>query len=466
MKTCTLVAVALATTSRRQVLKSVGTASSLLSLGPKAAKAANKRPKPNEVVEVVNGMRHKRLGSSDILVSEMGIGTQRWGSTDFNAPDEALCHAFLDKAVSCGVNLVDTAEQYPIPSSPTRPEGSTEGIIGKWLAKEGGGRKRREKLVLASKITGGRHVTPASIIADCEGSLKRLGTDYLDVYMLHWPARYSPQSNWGQSLAFDYDAAADPYYGSAASFAAVATAMSSLVHEGKIRGWGLCNDNAYGLTGSLAAAREVGGQGGGRQGGGGGVGPCVVQNDFSLLNRRVEEDGLAEACYYEGCGFMAYNVLAGGVLTGKYLEPGPPASIDNPSSEDAARTTLRTPRGRHDTAGWGTTLKRYRSKAALDATKEYAALAKKYGLSSLTDLSLRWCRQRESVTTSLVGSSTMQQFEADVAAFRSPTNAKPLPEDLMWEIDRVHMKNRLPIFSNDEAGKDWDHEGFIGERIP
>jgi len=434
--------------SRRQLIKSVGASS--LFLGSKASGATNKKPKPNELVGVVSGMRQKRLGLSDIVVSEMGVGTQRWGSTDFNAPDEALCHAFLDKAVSCGVNLVDTAEQYPIPSNAARPEGSTEVIIGRWLAKEGGGRRRREQLVITSKITGGRHVTPAAIRADCESSLKRLGTDYLDVYMLHWPARYSPQSNWGQSLAFDYDTAADPYHADAASFAAVATAMSDLVHQGKIRGWGLCNDNAYGLTGSLAAAREIGG----------GVAPCVVQNDFSLLNRRTEEDGLAEACYYEGCGFMAYNVLAGGVLTGKYLE-GPPASVDNPSSE-AAGATLQAPRGRHDTAGWGATLHRYRSHAALDATREYSALAKRWGL-SLTDMSLRWCRQRQSVTSNLVGCSTMKQFEVDVAAFRAP---KTLPEDLLWEIDRVHMKNRLPIFSNDEVGEDWDHEGFIGERIP
>jgi len=130
----------------------------------------------------------------------MGLGTQRWGSTDFNGPNEELCHAFLDKAVlENGINLIDTAEQYPIPSDDkTNPEGLTEQIIGKvrvrvrirvrvrvrdWIAKEKG---RREKVVISTKITGGANISRKNIFEDCEGSLQRLGTDYLDVYLLHW----------------------------------------------------------------------------------------------------------------------------------------------------------------------------------------------------------------------------------------------------------------------------------------
>ena len=146
----------------------------------------------NDVVKIVNGIKHKRLGGEgEIVVSEVGLGTQRWVSEDFNAPDESLCHSFLDKATSSGINLVDTAEQYPIPSSSSKPEGLTETIIGNWVAKSKG---NREKLVIASKITGSRNVCRANIFKDCENSLKRLQTDYLDVYLLHWPARYSPQS--------------------------------------------------------------------------------------------------------------------------------------------------------------------------------------------------------------------------------------------------------------------------------
>jgi len=190
--------------NRRQLLK-LGSAAGLLGGGVErlagrgaATAAAPTAAAPtatgatNSVVRVVDGIRQKRLGGTDIIVSEMGLGTQRWGSADFNGPDEALCHQLLDRAVlRSGINLVDTAEQYPIPSDRGRPEGDTERIIGNWIKKEAG---RRQKLVIASKITGGRNINRRTIEADLRGSLERLGTDYLDVYMLHWPARYRPQS--------------------------------------------------------------------------------------------------------------------------------------------------------------------------------------------------------------------------------------------------------------------------------
>ena len=180
---------------RRDVLKGA-TAAAALAQQPSVALArvpASAGP-TNEVVGEIDGIRQKRLGGSGIIVSEVGLGTQRWGSTDFNAPDMAACHALMDRAIlESGVNLIDTAEQYPIPSDDLtgRFEGYTEQIIGRWLAKD---KARRQKVVLASKITGGDNVNKRNIVADCEGSLKRLGTDYLDVYMLHWPARYTPQS--------------------------------------------------------------------------------------------------------------------------------------------------------------------------------------------------------------------------------------------------------------------------------
>ena len=151
--------------SRRQVIQTTVSAAGVVAVGggvtssvPAAVAAAGPNSlKTKDVVKEVNGIRYRKLGSSDILVSELGLGTQRWGSTDFNAPDEQLCHSFLDRAVlSGGVNVVDTAEQYPIPSNVAHPEGSTEEIIGRWIAKGSG---RRQKLVIASKITGGRHVT-------------------------------------------------------------------------------------------------------------------------------------------------------------------------------------------------------------------------------------------------------------------------------------------------------------------
>ena len=336
-------------------------------------------------------------------------------------------------------------EQYPIPSDLRNPEGNTERIIGSWLRQD---RSRREKVVIASKITGGRNVNARNIVADCDGSLKRLGSDYLDIYLLHWPARYTPQSNWGQSL--EYNQNMELYSGGRASFEEIAEAMTGLVKAGKIRGWGMCNDNAYGLTASCYAARQLGG-----------VQPIVMQNDYSILNRRIEENGLSEASspVHENVGFMAYNTLAGGVLTGKYLNQ--PAAVDERDAV-AAKRAFERPRGRMDERGWGQTLYRYRSGPADEATRAYARLAKQAGL-SLTELSLRWARERAAVTTTLLGHTSMAQLEEDLQIYRAD---KPLSRDLMWEIDRVHMRNRLPIFASTRVGEDWFGEGEIGEPIP
>ena len=402
-------------------------------------------------------MRMRTLGSSDILVSELALGTQRWGSADFNAPDEATCHKMLDLATENGINFVDTAEQYPIPDGPGKPEGSTEKIIGSWLAKAP---ERREKLVIASKITGGGNVTPKNIGKDLEGTLKRLGTDYLDVYLLHWPARYTPQANWGQSL--EYNFVNGKYARPASSFEDIAGAMGKLVKAGKIRGWGMCNDNTYGLMGSIMAARQLGVEP-----------PCVMQNDYSLINRRIEENGLSEASapWNENVGFLAYNTLAGGMLTGKYLDVPPSADDSNPAR--ALANSIKK-RGRMDEPGWGRTLYRYRSGPAAEATQAYAALAKEAGL-SLTELSLRWCRSRNAVSSVLLGQSSVKQLEEAIEIF----SANPavefkdddeikyfLPQSLLWEIDRVHMRNRLPIFASTRTQSNWDGRGEIGETIP
>ena len=290
--------------TRRAALQGAAAAAAARAAPPAAAAPAKPAGFTNEVVRTVEGIRHKRLGGTDIVVSEMGLGTQRWGSADFNAPDEALCHQLLDRAVlKGGINLVDTAEQYPIPLDRQRPEGETERIIGTWLKKDAG---RRKNLVIASKITGGGNINRASIEADLRGSLERLGTDYLDVYLLHWPARYTPQANWGQSLEYKVDF--DAYAHNRASFDEIAETMGGLVRRGLIRGWGMCNDNCYGLTASTFTARAKGV-----------APPCTMQNDYSVLNRRIEENGQAEAAspFHENVGFMAYNTLAGGVLTGK-----------------------------------------------------------------------------------------------------------------------------------------------------
>ncbi|KAL7490636.1 hypothetical protein ACHAWT_000196 [Skeletonema menzelii] len=410
----------------------------------------------NEIIKKVNGMNQRRLGGSDIIVSELGLGTQRWVSSDFNAPNKDDIFKFMDYAIlDNGVNLIDTAEQYPIPSDGKRAqEGDSELAIGDWMKARGLSKgESRKKVVIATKITGGRNVTPKNIKNDCAGSLKRLGVDYIDVYQLHWPARYSPQSNWGQSLAYNINADKNPYWrglGGPTSFEDLCLAMQELIDEGKIRGWGMCNDNAYGLTGCTRTAKALGV-----------TPPCSLQGDYSLIDRKSEENGVAEAAspYNENVGFMSYNALAGGMLTGKYMNK--PAALDN-TDRAKIMEALENPRGRMDELGWSQTLYRYRTEAAQEAIVEYSKIAKDAGM-SLTELSQRWTRQRSLITTTLVGHSNIDQLKESVNYF---TKSQPLPDKVVWDIDRVHMKNRLPIFSSNRVGKDWYGEGEIGETIP
>ena len=386
-------------------------------------------------------------GSAAAASSCRGRSAAEWASADFNAPDEAACAALLDRAVlGGGVNLVDTAEQYPIPSGPNNREGLGEELIGRWCK---GGPGRREKLVVASKITGGpRSVSSAKrIVAQCEGSLRRLGTDYLDVYQLHWPARYSPQANWGQSLAYDFEA--EPYYASAASFEQICLGMGELIAAGKLRGWGLCNDNAFGLTACCEVAKRLGVRRPSRSRallarqpalrGGGVFGPRAP-----CTKRRLPRVQRAR-------GRRAHGQVRGRTRVGRR------------SDKERAARRRQAPRGRMDEPGWGSTLYRYRTSAALEAAREYANLAKRFGLKSPTELALRWCKQRRGLTSVLLGTSNLAQLDEDLGYFREKA---PLPSELMWEIDRVHMRNRLPIFSSDRVGKDWNNEGEIGERIP
>jgi hypothetical protein len=204
-----------------KAVSALGAASFLGGLfNTKAANAAGFKS-TNDVVKIVDGIRQKRLGGGDIIVSEVGLGTQRWVSEDFNAPNEKMCFNFMDRAIlQSGVNFVDTAESYPIPSSQKNPEGKVEQVVGNWMSQSPG---RRQKVVISTKITGGRNVNRKNIFSSVEGSLARLGTDYIDVYSLHWPARYSPQANWGQSLNYNHES--EKYYESNAGFEEIVQAM-------------------------------------------------------------------------------------------------------------------------------------------------------------------------------------------------------------------------------------------------
>jgi len=446
--------------SRRRQLLQVGAGGMFSGLpffgSDNEAQAAAPKDKKNlgggptgEVVKIVKGMKHKRLGNSDIFVSELGLGTQRWVSTDFNAPNQELCYEFMDEAISRGVNLIDTAEQYPIPSGGSASDGDTERVIGSWMKDR---KVPRSDVVIATKITGGSNITPRNIRKDCDGSLKRLQTDYIDIYLCHWPQRYSPQSNWGQSLSYNlgYDASYRKSLGTPTSFEDMCLSMEELIQAGKIRGWGLCNDNAYGLTACTRTAKALGT-----------TPPCTMQGDFSILDRKSEENGVAEAAssFNENVGFMAYNALAGGMLTGKYMDV--PSAFDDPNRARGMASQAK-PRGRMDTRGWGSTLIRYRTEEAQEAIQQYDKIAKSNKM-TLTELSLRWCKERDLITTTLLGHTNTKQLKETLDIMSSKES---LPPDVMWEIDRIHMKNRLPLFTNSRTGKDWYGEGEIGENIP
>jgi len=245
-------------------------------------------------------------------------------------------------------------------------------------------------------------------------------------------------------------------FGGPTSFEDLCLAMENLIQEGKIRGWGLCNDNAYGLTACTRTAKMLGT-----------TPPCSIQGDFSLIDRKSEENGVAEAAspFNENVGFMSYNALAGGMLTGKYLDiPAAPDDFlfEDGANRERAMLNLKQPRGRMDTRGWGGTLYRYRTDAALSAMNEYNKIAKANGM-SLTELSLRWCRQRSLITTTLVGHSNLSQLQESLKYF---TTNEPLSNEIMWDVDVIHMRNRLPIFSSNRVGKDWNGQGEIGESIP
>ena len=139
-----------------------------------------------------------------------------------------------------------------------------------------------------------------------------------------------------------------------------------------------------------------------------------------------------------------------------------PAALDDLTNRERAKASLQSPRGRMDTRGWGGTLYRYRTEAAVHAIEQYNKLAKQAGM-SLTEMSLRWCKERTLLTTTLVGHSTADQLEQSLLFFGKD---EPLSEDLLWEIDRIHMQNRLPLFSSTRTQKDWYGEGEIGETIP
>jgi aryl-alcohol dehydrogenase-like predicted oxidoreductase len=342
-------------------------------------------------------MDTRRLGTSDLHVSAICLGTMTFGQQN----SEAEAHAQLDYARAQGVNFIDTAEMYPVPpraETVTR----TETIVGNWLR-----RQPRDQVILATKVTGPRRgmawirsgpkaLDRTNLRAAIEGSLSRLQTDYIDLYQLHWPERNVPM--FGKYL---FDPAQET---KATPIREQLEALAELVREGKVRYVGLSNEYPWGVMQFLRAADEYGL-------------PRVVsiQNAYSLVNR-VFEHGLAEIAFREQVGLLAYSPLAFGLLSGKYLTP-----------EGRGRMNLFP--------GFG---QRYDKPNVVPAVTAYAELARRHGLSP-AQLALSFVYRRWFVASTIIGATSMEQLQENLEAWE-----KPLSEDILAEIGELFLRYMNP----------------------
>jgi len=309
---------------------------------------------------------------------------------------EAEGHEQMDYAVDQGINFFDTAELYPVPAN-AETQGETERIIGSWFKKTG----RRDQIVLATKIAGPRDFTQhirkdpsfskAHIDEAVDKSLKRMQTDYIDLYQLHWPER---NTNFFSVRGYVHD----PDEAWQENFEAVLDALETHIKAGKIRHIGLSNENPWGIMRFLQAAKSPATK------------MITVQNPFSLLNRLFEV-GSAEICHRENIGLLPYSPLAFGVLSGKYR---------NGRMPDNSRLALF--KG----------LARYSGEKSFEATERYAALAEEVGL-SLTELSLAFVNDRSFVTSNIIGATTMEQLKENIA-----THQVKLSEEILKAIDAIN----------------------------
>jgi aryl-alcohol dehydrogenase-like predicted oxidoreductase len=343
-------------------------------------------------------MDYRRIGGSDLTVSAVCLGTMTYGQQN----TEAQAHAQLDYALDRGVNFIDTAEMYPVPpraETCTR----TEVIVGSWLR-----RRRRDEVVLATKVAGPRRsmdwirggpgcLDRANIRSALEGSLRRLQTDYVDLYQLHWPERNTPM--FGE---YRFDPARER---DAVPIRLQLEALAELVREGRVRYVGLSNETPWGVMEFLRLAREH-------------DLPRVVsvQNAYSLLNR-VYECGLAEVGFHESVGLLAYSPLAFGHLSGKYIA----------DPEANGRITLFPRFGQ-----------RYEKPGVAPAVAAYAEVAKRHGL-SLAQLALAFTYRQWFVTSTIIGATTLEQLAEDIGAWDIG-----LPGEALADIEAVHLRHSSP----------------------
>ncbi|OSN08167.1 aldo/keto reductase [Lonsdalea britannica] len=344
-------------------------------------------------------MQYHRIPHTALEVSELGLGTMTFGEQN----NEADAHAQLDHAIAAGVNLIDTAELYPVPPRP-ETQGLTESYIGSWLKQRGG----REKLIIASKVSGpvrgsDHNIRPQqaldrkNIREALNDSLTRLNTDYIDLYQLHWPQR---QSNFFGKLNYRYTDDKP-----VVTLLETLEALNEQVRAGKIRYIGVSNETPWGVMRylQLAEKHDL---------------PRIVsiQNPYSLLNRSFEV-GLAEISQHEGVELLAYSALAFGTLTGKYLNGAKPAG---------ARNTLFS------------RFTRYNGPYIEQAIAEYVALAQRHGLDP-AQMALAFVRQQPFVATTLLGATSLEQLRTNLESL-----TVTLDEEVLNELEAIHQRFTFP----------------------
>ncbi|WP_034060248.1 aldo/keto reductase [Lacinutrix jangbogonensis] len=337
-------------------------------------------------------MKYTTLPSTSIKVSKICLGSMTWG----NQNTEAEGHLQLDYALDQGVNFIDTAELYPVPATAEK-QGATSKIIGTWLKKSG----NRDKVILASKIAGPGDYTAhirttgfskQSIKDAVDNELKRLQTDYVDLFQLHWPER-----NTNTFGIRDYKHNPNPAWED--NFNEVLESLDGIIKTGKIRHFGLSNEKAWGTMRYLEESKNNNLPR-----------PITIQNAYSLINRVYEGD-MAEISMRENIGLLVYSPMAFGVLSGKYIK-----------KTAAANSRLKLfPR-----------FARYSSEQATNATQKYLDLAEANSM-SLAQMALAFVNQREFVTSNIIGATNLEQLKENISSIDID-----LSDDILNSINEIH----------------------------
>ncbi|XOB60798.1 aldo/keto reductase [Campylobacterota bacterium DY0563] len=338
-------------------------------------------------------MKYNYIGKSGLRVTPICLGTMTFGSST----NKAEAFKIMDRAYEKGINFFDTAEIYPVPPKASY-EGTTEKIVGEWLKS-----KPRESIILASKVAGaasGWFVPPTRhgltaidsfhIKKAIEGSLKRLDTDYIDLYQMHWPDTIVPIE---ESLkAFD-----------------------ELVREGKVRYVGTSNDTAYGLTKANETSKNKGL-----------TRFESIQNNFSLLNPRFHDE-LANVCLKENISLLPYSPIGGGVLSGKYNSGLYP---------EGCRFTAYA---KHQNPRVQAQAQRFVNEKTLEATRQYIVLAKEYGISPVT-LAVAYSKHFKFVASTIIGARELSQLDESLAALDFE-----IGQELMSKIQEIQKEILYPM---------------------